>query len=55
MAERYGIPPALLAGVVSAENDFDRDFSDLVMDKIAKAGMGIFDGPGIASVHNNSL
>jgi hypothetical protein len=63
MAERYNINPALLAGVIAAEMDFDHTPDDRFLDGLGRnfplVGGLISDNvggaPGIASVHMETL
>lgn len=56
MAGRYGVPPSLVAGVVASEMDFDHDSGDWFQDGLGRLLGGHFgDGPGIGSVHKDSL
>ncbi|HRC87454.1 MAG TPA: hypothetical protein PK413_17790, partial [Thermoanaerobaculia bacterium] len=61
LAAEYGIDPALLAGVVAAEMDFDHSTKDALHDGVARNFPWILDltglsrGVGIASVHQNQL
>lgn len=55
MAQRYHISPALLAGVIASEMDFDYDYKDAFADNFSMAGIGLDAGPGLASVHGPTL
>jgi hypothetical protein len=55
MAKRYNVPPDLLAGIVAAEKDFDYDDDDRKQDNAAGKGMKVKEGPGIASVGDETL
>jgi hypothetical protein len=55
MADRYGIDPALLAGTVAAEMDFDHDRKDVLQDGFWRLGLRGGQGPGITSVHDSGL
>lgn len=56
LARRYGIPPALLAGVVASEMEFDLDVPDQILDGLNRnLGVQLWTGPGIASVHTRTL
>jgi len=57
-AEKYGIEPALLAGSVAAEMDFDHSAVNKALDGLWRLGipaLRLGTGPGIASVHYDSL
>ncbi len=56
MAERYGLRPGLLAGIIAAEMDFDHSYwKDKFADGLARRGLSLGDSPGIASVHTPIL
>lgn len=60
-AEKYDIPPALLAGVVAAELDFDYELKNDVRDGVARGGVdlpsfrGFDDSIGATNVHRPTL
>lgn len=55
-AEKYGIEPALLAGTVASEMDFDLSHAAAMSDGAWRHGvLQMGKGPGIASVHYDSL
>lgn len=54
-AERYGLDPVLLAGVVAAEMDFDFDLKDKGQEWLANKGIYGGDGPGLTNVHSATL
>lgn len=55
MSKRYGLPPALLSGVVASEQDFDHGANDVAQDALGRRGVPSGDGAGIASVHTDTL
>ena len=55
-AAKYGIDPALLAGTVAAEMDFDlSEFASLSDSLWRNTPLHLGQGPGIASVHHDTL
>jgi hypothetical protein len=54
-ARRYGVDPALLAGTVAAEMDFDNGRGDVLQDGFGRLGIHHGAGPGIANVHGPTL
>ncbi len=57
MAKKYGVPPALLAGVIASEMDFDHHWLTGAVDDgiMRNLGVGVGDGYGAASVHFDTL
>jgi hypothetical protein len=55
IANRYGVDPALLAGTVAAEMDFDHSSQDVFQDGLGRNLIVLGNGPGIASVHGETL
>jgi hypothetical protein len=54
-AAKYNVDPALLAGTVASEMDFDHSTKDYFQDGFGRLGLLFGKGPGIASVHQDTL
>ncbi|AKJ30111.1 hypothetical protein AAW51_3420 [Caldimonas brevitalea] len=55
IAKRYDLPAPLLGGVVAAEMDFDHGPEDVVQDGLWRHGVALRVGPGVNSVHTDTL
>jgi LysM repeat protein len=50
IANRYGVDPALVAGILASEILYDYDYADLISDFL-----GVGDGPGYSSAHSTTM
>jgi WXG100 family type VII secretion target len=55
IAAKYGIDPALLAGVIAAEMDFDYEYQDKIQDGLGRRGLAAGQGQGLGNVHTDTL